>query len=175
MPATGPQTTVQAGTFTGQQAGPANQVFTLNTVKTEKKGGGKTCMIIGLAAAGLGCLIFILIAFFGSALLVAINPAAQFEKARMTANRSNFQLLKDGLEQYYISKNTYPATLDDLVSTDIIPKLPLDPDTNSSYRYELLSGGSDYQLCTPTGAPKLICMSKISNVPDLFATPATAE
>jgi Tfp pilus assembly protein PilE len=137
----------------------------------KRNGGGKTCLIVGLVVGGLGCLTLIVLGILSAGVLVAINPAAQIEKARVMQNRNNFLEIQNALTRYYATKNTYPATLDELVSEGQITKIPVDPETQESYVYTLSAGSLDYELCTSSGATTRTCLTKDSVPGEIFTIP----
>lgn len=61
----------------------------------------------------------------------------QVLRARESVLKENLWMMREALNQYYHDKGKYPTTLDDLVLTKYLRKVPTDPITKSS-EWELI-------------------------------------
>jgi general secretion pathway protein G len=59
--------------------------------------------------------------------------------------------LRDGIDQYYADKGMYPGTLDELVSSGYLRRVPEDPFTMSSTTWQIIASEPD--PTNPTAAP----------------------
>jgi competence protein ComGC len=105
---------------------------------------------------GIFVLCFVIIAFLGlitvPVVLSSLNAARL--KGRDAVRKSNILVLSSDLELYSITKNTYPSSLDDLVTDGEIASLPLDPSTHESYQYNVTPDFQSYKICaTLEGVP----------------------
>lgn len=71
----------------------------------------------------------------------AIYSGSQ-EKARDTVRINDINMLKSGLELYYVENNIYPDSLDKLLMTSP----PVDPKSRAPYSYFVITGGEGYIL-----------------------------
>ena len=58
---------------------------------------------------------------------------------------TNVQALRIALVMYRVEHSNYPNSLDLLVP-DYLPDLPLDPETQERYLYQVSSGGLDFMI-----------------------------
>ncbi len=120
-------------------------------------------------------LVMALISVLVTALVILINPAAQFEKSRDLERKNELAQITRSLEQYYNDFGSYPPSssdpnyyiLDDShtwgsVWTPYMDVLPLDPVNTQRYIYSstgqtytiyahLERGGQDSQACNVDG------------------------
>ncbi len=61
------------------------------------------------------------------------------EKSKEVALRENLQVLRTGIDKFYGDKGVYPATLSDLVTNKYFRTVPVDPVTESSATWQLVS------------------------------------
>ena len=59
--------------------------------------------------------------------------------------------LRDAIDQYYADKGMYPGTLDELVSSGYIRRVPDDPFTGSNTTWQIIASEPD--ASNPTAAP----------------------
>ncbi|HEX6976968.1 MAG TPA: hypothetical protein VF185_01230 [Patescibacteria group bacterium] len=113
---------------------------------------------------GCGCIVVIpfVIAFVVGVLLVAVNPAAQINKAK-DARRSNDQVhVQTALESYYIDKSVYPTSLDELVPY-YMALVPVETDSQvAPYKYTVLDKGINYQFCVTYSSGEFKCVDSKS-------------
>jgi len=92
-----------------------------------------------------------IIGTLASSLALVINPGAQLAKAHDAQRKNDLEQVGVALDTYYNDNNKYPmgsgtfgeAALGDQLR-DYLPKLPQDPLSTQSYRYE--SSGRSYRL-----------------------------
>ena len=100
-------------------------------------------------------LVMALIGVLASALIVLINPVAQFQRSRDSQRKNDLAQVQRALEQYYNDFNSYPASsgvpnyyiLSNAWGTPWTPYmdvLPKDPATTQTYRY--ISTGQTYMI-----------------------------
>lgn len=76
------------------------------------------------------------------ALLLTIALPRYFgsvEKSKEVVLKENLQVLRTGLEKYYADKGHYPESLEDLVTNKYFKSVPVDPVTESSATWILIS------------------------------------
>ena len=92
------------------------------------------------------------------ALLIIPNITSAPKKARDTQRKTDLKAVQKGLEEYFVSNNAYPATLNDLTTgvTPIMKSVPTDPKNSAEYVYVYTPGGGNttYVLtgCLENGA-----------------------
>ena len=59
------------------------------------------------------------------------------QKAKEAVLKEDLYTLRDVIDQYFTDKGKYPATLEDLVESGYIRKVPVDPITGSSDSWQL--------------------------------------
>lgn len=74
------------------------------------------------------------------------TPHQVVDTASDTAIKADIQNLQSVLEQYRVTKGTYPNSLQDLVAEKMLSSVPQDPKTHTNYSYE--SDGQTYTLST---------------------------
>jgi len=118
-------------------------------------GGKKTAFIL---AAILGLLIIPLI--LSSLAFFRFNSG--FDSARVKSRdnyrESDLKQIQIFLDLYYEEYDNYPHSLDAL-SPDYITTIPVDPQTNESYQYQLIQDGDDYRICAKMEEQKQMCLS----------------
>lgn len=89
--------------------------------------------------------------------VAAYNLLGQSDAAKLTATKASLKILKNGIDQYYITNSVYPPNLQALVTAKLIqPPVPKDGWKNDFYYdpttpesaeapYRLLSPGKDKQ------------------------------
>jgi hypothetical protein len=110
----------------------------------EVKSEGKRWPWIVLVIVGL--LTFVVVPLV-TIVLVGVNPVAQFAKARDANRMQHQQVIQGALDRYYVTNGIYPQSLDELLMTGELSQIPKDPETQSSYDYQMMTGGTDYRLC----------------------------
>ncbi len=71
-------------------------------------------------------------------------------RAKETVLRQNLFVLRDCIDQYYADKGKYPGSLDELVSSGYMRKLPLDPMTGKANWVTVPYSGNDQGQLEPT-------------------------
>lgn len=134
-----------------------------------RKSSGFTLVELLLVMALIGVLV--------TALIILINPVAQFQRGRDSQRKNDLTQLQRALEQYYNDFNSYPVSSGDpsyyiLDSshtwgtswTPYMDFIPKDPISTQTYRYistsqtymiyaHLERGVQDAQVCNPDGNP----------------------
>jgi general secretion pathway protein G len=82
----------------------------------------------------------ILIVLAGIGLVQYKNGKVRASEAVLKTDLFN---LRDGIDQYYADKGMYPATLDELVSSGYLRKVPDDPFTMSGSTWQTLASEPD--------------------------------
>lgn len=121
-------------------------------------------------------------------IIVAVNPLAQFQKARDAKRKSDLSQIQKAFETYYQDNGKYPSSSSDYKVKGLdggtiqwgspwqpyMNVLPKDPSSSKNYVYYSISqdgqtyyvyasldrGGNDPQACFSTGAA---CSSAVSN------------
>lgn len=71
----------------------------------------------------------------------------QTGKSRDARRMQDIGSIQTALELYYVDNNSsYPATLDELVSSNKMPKLPVDPASSANYNYKRSVSQKQYQI-----------------------------
>ena len=93
-------------------------------------------------------IVIALIGVLASALVLAINPNTQLERARDSQRKSDLRNIQTALELYYEDNKSYPTTIS--FGQPVLPymaKAPQDPRSPTyTYRYEQELSGQGYQL-----------------------------
>ncbi|MEK9209462.1 MAG: hypothetical protein AAB926_01385 [Patescibacteria group bacterium] len=113
----------------------------------------RTLLII---ASVLVILVIVIIAISASLVLTSLNSAQG--KARDARRISDINQIRIGLEMYRDESGSYPSVLDQSLSK-YIPNMPIDPEKNAPYEYQVQSGGKDYQLCAKLEAGQEKCVT----------------
>jgi general secretion pathway protein G len=66
------------------------------------------------------------------AAMAASSRTNAVSMGREAALRANLQMMRDGIDQFYADTARYPDSLQELVSTGYLRRIPKDPFTNSS-------------------------------------------
>jgi general secretion pathway protein G len=69
------------------------------------------------------------------------SQSVQFTKESVL--KDDLFKMRDAIDQYYADKNTYPPTLDDLVTGGYMRALPKDPFTNATTTWQAVPGEPD--------------------------------
>lgn len=91
------------------------------------------------------------------ALIITLSAIAfatyknSIQRGREAVLRENLFRMRDSIDQHYADKGKYPATLDDLVSTGYLRKLPADPMTQSDQTWQGIPAEPD--LNNPSAEP----------------------
>lgn len=113
---------------------------------------GSTFLPSQFVTGNIGVLIFLGILLIPAILLstvfFSLNTARG--KALDARRESDLQRIRLGLELYHQERGIYPVSLDEL-SPRYLPEAPVDPETNTGYRYQLQSETS-YKVCVPNTA-----------------------
>lgn len=64
-------------------------------------------------------------------------------KAREAALKQNLFSMRDVIDQYRADRNSYPPTLEDLVSAGYLKRIPYDPFTKSDSSWQLIYDETD--------------------------------
>jgi len=72
-------------------------------------------------------------------------------RAREGVLKTDLFNLRDGIDQYYADKGQYPGTLDELVSSGYLRRVPDDPFTMSNSTWQVIPSEPDPN--NPTAAP----------------------
>jgi general secretion pathway protein G len=72
-------------------------------------------------------------------------------RAREAVLKEDLFRMRDAIDQYYADKNTYPPTIEDLVSQKYLRALPVDPFTNSSSTWQTTM--SEIDPANPSATP----------------------
>jgi general secretion pathway protein G len=72
-------------------------------------------------------------------------------RAREGALKQDLFNMRDGIDQYYADKGQYPGTLDELVSSGYLRKVPDDPFTTNNTTWQIIASEPDPS--NPTAAP----------------------
>lgn len=74
------------------------------------------------------------------------------ERSKETTLKHDLSIMRDAIDKFYSDKNTYPATLDDLVAHKYLRAIPEDPITESALSWvitpppDMNSGGDVYDI-----------------------------
>jgi prepilin-type N-terminal cleavage/methylation domain-containing protein len=90
-----------------------------------------------------------LLAILALAVLLAIKPKTQIDKAHDSRRKSDLRMLQTALEDYYNDHNRYPADLNEL-APDYLAKIPTDPATQTDYTYSP-TGNDTYRIYVDLG------------------------
>jgi general secretion pathway protein G len=90
----------------------------------------------------------ILVVLAGIGLVQYKNGKTRASEAALKTDLFN---LRDGIDQYYADKGMYPGTLDELVSSGYLRKVPDDPFTMSNSTWQITASEPD--PTNPTAAP----------------------
>jgi general secretion pathway protein G len=82
-----------------------------------------------------------LIAILSTIAMTQYRQSVQYTKESVL--KDDLFKMRDAIDQYYADKNTYPPTLDDLVTGGYMRALPKDPITNSSTSWQAIPGEPD--------------------------------
>lgn len=75
--------------------------------------------------------------------IVAPRFIRQTDKAKEAALRENLAALRVAIDQYYGDRGQYPVKLEQLVEGRYLRRLPLDPITNISTSWKVLTSSDD--------------------------------
>ncbi|HET8730828.1 MAG TPA: prepilin-type N-terminal cleavage/methylation domain-containing protein [Moraxellaceae bacterium] len=75
--------------------------------------------------------------------IVAPRYMSQADRAREAVLRENLSGLRAAIDQYQADKGGYPATLQELVDKRYLRKMPLDPITNKTTTWEVVTTDED--------------------------------
>ena len=78
--------------------------------------------------------VLLIVGIFAVALIAALNPLQQIEKAKDAQRQHDLSQIHIALDSYYNDNTKYPSALDKL-APKYITQIPLDPDTHSEYPY----------------------------------------
>jgi general secretion pathway protein G len=81
---------------------------------------------------------------------ISVNANAQI-RAREAVLKEDLFRLRDAIDQYYSDKESYPSSLDDLVSAKYLRAVPTDPFTNSSDTWQIVL--SEIDVANPSAVP----------------------
>jgi general secretion pathway protein G len=73
--------------------------------------------------------------------MVAYKDSVQ--RGREAVLKEDLFRMRDAIDQYYADRSKYPQTLEDLVSTGYLRKVPIDPITQSSESWQLVQAEPD--------------------------------
>ena len=90
----------------------------------------------------------ILVVLAGLGLVQYKNGVTRSREAVLKTDLFN---LRDGIDQYYADKGQYPGTLDELVSSGYLRRVPDDPFTMSNSTWQVIPSEPD--PTNPTAAP----------------------
>lgn len=127
-----------------------------------KKEGGFTLLELLIVIVIIGIL----------ALLIIPNITSAPKKARDTQRKTDLRAIQKGMEEYFVSNNSYPTTatwIADLqnVTNPIIKKIPVDPKVGGVYEYKYVEG-------TPVGGYTLTACLENAGDNGQFVTTDTA-
>jgi len=81
---------------------------------------------------------------------ISVNANGQ-TRAREAVLKEDLFRMRDAIDQYYADKDTYPPTLEDLVSAKYLRTVPNDPFTNSSETWQTTM--SEIDPANPSATP----------------------
>jgi len=112
--------------------------------------------------------ILAIIAIMAAAVLVAVNPAAQIERAKMVATKSTAESILNAAEQYHAMNDVYPTDIPELIAADVMTSKLIDQNQDYAvYSLKSMNNGNDCEL-TVTITEKDPVVVTCSN-PDLTA------
>jgi hypothetical protein len=85
-------------------------------------------------------------------LLVVGSPSHARERRLDELRTEDLSTLSQSIDAYWIKHAMLPDSLDSLVSTHLLDRIPKDPETNSRYTY-MASGERSYRLCATFTQP----------------------
>jgi competence protein ComGC len=88
---------------------------------------------------------FLAIVLFG-AMIVAVNPSKQIERAQLQMTQSVAQEIITGAEQFYADEQRYPASIDEMVSAGTLDADVMGRDSDTVYEYTSTAKGTDCEL-----------------------------
>jgi general secretion pathway protein G len=99
---------------------------------------------------------------------ISVNANGQ-TRAREAVLKEDLFRMRDAIDQYYADKDTYPPTLEDLVSAKYLRAVPVDPFTNSSETWQLTM--SEIDAANPSATPGVFDVKSGSERMALDGTP----
>jgi len=97
------------------------------------------------SAAGFTLIELVVVA--GILIVLAGIGLVQYKNGKIRASEAVLKTdlfnLRDGIDQYYADKGMYPATLDELVSSGYLRKVPDDPFTTSASTWQTVASEPD--------------------------------
>lgn len=135
-----------------------------------KTGSKKTCLIVGAIGCVAGVVGLAVFGVIAGIVLVAVNPAAQLEKARGAMFRNDFTEVYYGIHRHYAETGNYPQNIKDLdvMQSGMDARLG---ERKESFRYQLSPDGYDFQLCGSVAGAQEICAGRDTDIGSLFTGP----
>lgn len=87
-----------------------------------------------------------LLGILAALMLLTVSPKKQFTKARDYQRREQVQDLATSARRYCLEKQICPASLEALQQAGYIKDIPVDPETEVKYSYQLLDSGNDCKI-----------------------------
>jgi general secretion pathway protein G len=113
-----------------------------------QRAGGRATSERGFTLIELLVVASILVVLAGLSLVQYKNGVV---RAREGVLKTDLFNLRDGIDQYYADKGMYPGTLDELVSSGYLRRVPDDPFTMSNTTWQVIPSEPD--PTNPTAAP----------------------
>ena len=83
--------------------------------------------------------LMVVLAVIATLLTIAVpRYFSSLEKSRESVLQQNLALMRETLDKYYGDKGKYPDSLDELVSSKYLRKLPVDPITDSNATWVII-------------------------------------
>ncbi len=86
-------------------------------------------------------IVMTLIIVLASVGLIAYQTSVR--RGREAVLKEDLFRMRDALDQYYVDKGKYPSDLSELVSTNYIRRIPVDPMTNSAETWQTVQAETD--------------------------------
>jgi len=127
---------------------------------------GRTSHLSGFTLIELMVVMALIVVLASIGLAVHANSHT---RAREAVLKEDLFRMRDALDQYYADKNTYPQSLDALVTDKYLRAIPIDPFTNSADTWQATMSESDPS--NPSAQPGIFDIKSGSERMALDGTP----
>ena len=124
------------------------------------------CTDPGFTLIELMIVMSLIVVLAGIGLAVHANSQTH---AREAVLKEDLFRMRDSIDQYYADKNSYPASLDDLVSSKYLRAIPVDPFTNSATTWQTTMSEAD--AANPSATPGVFDVKSGSDRTSIDGTP----
>lgn len=113
-----------------------------------RRSASRACPVSGFTLIELMVVMSLIVILAGIGLVVHANSQTRAKEAVL---KEDLFRLRDAIDQYYADKNTYPPSLDALVSEKYLRAIPQDPFTNSATTWQVTM--SELDPINPAATP----------------------